>query len=89
MGSISETWEKEHQETIYDVRRKVDRLESALAAMTRRAECAEADMQMAGWGNNCEVCAYFDEPDENAHCNACDGDPGHSGFKWRGPKEDA
>lgn len=69
----------------------IEQLTADLAAMTverdewqRRSEAAERDMQMAGWGNNCEVCAYFDEPDENSHCNACDGDPGHSGFEWRG-----
>lgn len=51
-------------------------------------EAAKRDMQMAGWGNNCEVCAYYDAPYDNPHCKGCDNEPGKSGFKWRGPEED-
>ena len=83
-------WVKDGKNLAVDAWNKRDetetaRLRSDLAAMTAERDAAVRDMQMAGWGNNCEVCAYFDEPDENAHCNACDGDPGHSGFEWRGP----
>ena len=50
-------------------------------------EAAKRDLQMAGWGNVCEVCIHDKEGLSNPACDVCDDEPGTSQFVWRGAAE--
>lgn len=68
-------------------RSDVQNLIAEVRRLREELEAAKRDLQMAGWGNVCEVCIHDKEGLSNPACDVCDDEPGTSQFVWRGVTE--
>jgi hypothetical protein len=63
---------------------EVEAMKAENARLAAELGAATKDLQMAGRGNACEVCAHDKEGLHNPNCDACGDEPGTSRFEWRG-----